>query len=82
MIYFYTKFEVIEDLGSWSQKKETYDKYQKEILKDANLVDFDSYGSDLTYFYYYNNYKKYKIYLEKKYKNLSFVKFRDFHNMR
>ena len=82
LIYFYTKFEVIEDLGSWSQKKETYDKYQKEILKDANLVDFDSYGSDLTYFYYYNNYKKYKNYLEKKYKNLSFVKFRDFHNMR
>lgn len=81
LIYFYTKFDIIEDLGSWKQKKEIYNLYQNEILKDANIVNFDLYGSNLTYFYYYNNYEKYKNYL-KKYENLSFKEFRNFHYMR
>ena len=64
LVYFYTNFDTIEDLGSWKQKKEIYNLYQNEILKDANTVNFELYGSSLTYFYYYNNYEKYKNYLK------------------
>ena len=81
LIYFYTKFEYIEDLGSWNQIKKTYNLYQKEIFKDAELVNFDLYGEGFTTYYYYNNYKKYEDYL-KRYKNLSFIEFKNLLYMR